>query len=598
MTRLAHVVTAAGLLIVPILFDLGCAEPVAGPKLALWLLAAALAMAVAAPSPPAGRAYLCLRLWSLWLVLSALVCSSYEGWFWVATVVAAVVCVPWMRVLPYSQSLAYALGGWGLTALYSWVQRLGLDPFPWSSPALSRELTIAGLGNPNYLGMYLAALLPLVWCWAYPRGPLAWLGVVVGWTALILCATRGSILAAGVVLVAATVLAAWRGRLRSTFWLWTWLLFALGLAVGGLAAQRTGSKPTSLPTQVRELARGDSSVSSRALLWSTAARVAWQHPVFGVGPGRFGVHYLHSRPLEPPAQRVLQRLPEDPHNEPLRVWVESGLVGLVLWLGWAGWLLATLPRQNGPAGAGLAVLFLNGMTNGWPLAVWPLLAWFTGLACSTSRSRPARVRWWAVPFALAVAALAWGTWISQRAFWWDDEYAFGVGPGSSRAALEESATRRRRLLLDLGGVCPPYYRPERARRLSLAMLALERSGSKNVSTADAEEWARRRLAMDPENPYAWQALTMVYEEGGRWEEAEAAWRQANRYDPRNPAVLLFWARALARVGKGEEALARTQESLEINSNSAQVYQIRAQIRIERGQSWEGYWDWVRGCQYR
>jgi predicted Zn-dependent protease len=104
--------------------------------------------------------------------------------------------------------------------------------------------------------------------------------------------------------------------------------------------------------------------------------------------------------------------------------------------------------------------------------------------------------------------------------------------------------------------------------------------------------------MDPQNAFAWQGLAMVYEAQGRWEESGAAWRQATRYDPRNPAVLFFLARALARTGNTTEALARIQESLEINSKSAQVYQLRAQIRIEQGQSWEGYWDWVRGCQFR
>jgi hypothetical protein len=98
--------------------------------------------------------------------------------------------------------------GFVFTLTYSWLQRLGLDPFVWSDPNLSRLRTIAVLANPNYLAMYLACLCPWAWSFLYRRGPAGWMAGLFCLVSLLLVATRGSnlVLTGVVVLVTLWVL--------------------------------------------------------------------------------------------------------------------------------------------------------------------------------------------------------------------------------------------------------------------------------------------------------------------------------------------------------------------------------------------------------
>lgn len=586
-----------GLGLVPVCFDMRMANPLA-LKLSVWCLAAALALLSGNPlSRPraCGWAWPSLWLWTGWLVLSGLVHHSWNGSLWALTVVCA--CL-W-RPPTARDGLPFVLGAWFVTAAYSWIQRLGWDPFPWDRPELSRLKTIAGLGNPNYLAMFLAGLLPLVWWWAYRRGWWACVLVALGLATLVMTTTRGALLALLIVTTLATLGSA--KRLGWRFWLVTWATL-VSMFVAGLSAPR--ELASSLTDQRTGVGLQEYSVASRLLLWQVALQAGREHPVLGVGPGQFGGYYLQHRPLEYEAARSLQRLPEDPHNEPVHVLSETGLVGLMLWSLWLGCTAYGLALRDPVGLASLCVFLLNGLTNSYPLAVWPVLIWLTARAEapeSPPRSPPSGWRWWVTPLVLVLVLLAGGTWYAQRSFWWDDEFQIRGSASRTLQELDQLTHQRLLILRNVQPVCPPYYRAELARRMSLVELTLAQVQSRQGSTASGEAavaWARTRTELDPGNAYSFEGLALVYEGLGRWEEAETAWRQAHRLDPLNPAMLFFWGGALARVGKSEQALQRLQESLEINSNYAQVYQLRAQIMIEQGQTWEGYWDWVRGCQHR
>ncbi len=78
---------------------------------------------------------------------------------------------------------------------------------------------------------------------------------------------------------------------------------------------------------------GRSSGSARQQIWVTSWALIKQHPWFGVGPNNFETAYRAELPKHyfPP----LEWLVAQPHNLSLAVWLETGLLGLVV----AGWFL-------------------------------------------------------------------------------------------------------------------------------------------------------------------------------------------------------------------------------------------------------------------
>jgi O-antigen ligase len=87
----------------------------------------------------------------------------------------------------------------------------------------------------------------------------------------------------------------------------------------------------------------DANVASRQELWKGALRMAGDHPLLGVGPGRFGVEsrrYVRNSPLAIDNPVV--------HNTYLQVLAETGIIGLVLFLAFVGttWRLLTRARRR------------------------------------------------------------------------------------------------------------------------------------------------------------------------------------------------------------------------------------------------------------
>ena len=569
--------SALALFVLPLIFDMGCEDPTGAPKLACLLVAAGLACTQ--PRVPRSLPWLGLALWFGWSLVSAL----YNGYH-----------AAWLPLLPIGAALLWALGeqqampwlalGWGGNVLYSWIQRLGMDPAHWNRPDLSMLRTIGGLANPNYLAMYLAALFPFMWTYLYARG---WLARVAGFfslSALFLTATRGSILALTVVLVLSTLVSKLRDK---RFWLITWGLF---LASWIFSLQISQQSRFSLTGQLQSLKRGagDESVSARGQMWREAWRQGWTHPVVGVGPGHFGDHYLLNRPVEPESLRRQPRRPEDPHNEPLRVWCETGGVGLLLWLLWIGSALWRRREDRSAESACLLVLLANGMTNCYPVAVWPLLVLWT------IPPVPERGRFQPLGVLVALTTLLAGVagWVAQRAFWWDEDIK-----------LYPQQTPKLQIMRVewLGRVqkySPPWYAEELAMRFCSAWQAWANTSGERSAWYSAELWARRRLQLNDQGAYAYSMLADVVQSQQRWPEAVRLWKEAVSRDPRNPAFHFFLARAHYLNGDWRSALASSQQSLEIYSKSSQVYQFRSQIMIDQGLTWEGYWDWVQSQQVR
>jgi O-antigen ligase len=585
--RAAQLSSFLAFVLLPLIFDMHCADPTGEPKLACWLLAAGLA--AMAPHKPWSLAERFLAAWFGWATFSAAVNGISVAWVDLLTIGAGLL---WVRAPKPKRHLFMGLG-FGLSVTYAWMQHLKLDPFEWSTPELSVTRGIAGLGNPNYLAMYLACLSPWAWSYLYPRGPLGWLAGFLSLTALLLTATRGSILILICMLAIGTVYSLFKNRRLGRYWVFAWLMLALSWP---WSTRLSANQHFGMAGQMQSLRKGsDMSVVARQLLWFTAWRAGLQHPLLGVGFGHFGDAYLLDRPKgEPEGMVKLSRRPEDPHNEPLKVLGETGWVGLLLWCGWIGLSLRARLRQPGPETAGLMVLLANSLSNCFAVALWPLLLVWTTPEAETPPARAGHPA--GVLVLLLSLLLALPGWWMQHVFWWDDEWAARAGDGPERAVYY--LEKRRLGLNGTAWLCPPWEKINLALHQAGAWVELGKATREQVAWDQAEAAARRRLALEPGNAFAWIGLADVFSRQGRWSESISYWQEAQRRDSGNPHTLFLLAVAQYYAGLKLEALKSLDHVLEIYSKSSEVYRFRAQIMIDQGMVWEGYWDWVRSEQLR
>jgi O-antigen ligase len=123
------------------------------------------------------------------------------------------------------------------------------------------------------------------------------------------------------------------------------------------------------------LSSSDDSYQERLLMFTLASRLATANPMFGIGPGRYGAEFFRElgNALENDATgavtlmraRMGLRIGEQSHNDYLQIAAETGLIGLVLFLGTILALLYGLLRvihgQTGELRV-LAIILLIGIT--------------------------------------------------------------------------------------------------------------------------------------------------------------------------------------------------------------------------------------------
>jgi len=325
----------------------------------------------------------------------------------------------------------------GLTALYAAFQAFGVD-LPFYRPherVVSAEFYLgaggppfATLGNPNFLGEYLAALLPVALGAALMAGGGArWAmgsAAAIMAIALPLTLTRAAWLGAAAGL-GVTLLLRPRphGRQRRGVRLAMAVVAVGAIAAGAMEHFSTVASPLGKlrATMTQLQSPGD----GRRLWWGATLLMVTAHPLAGVGEGRFReayppyqATYLATLP-RPDQGAVWPTAVEAPHNDYLHVAAELGIPGLALLLGVLGLIAVDGVREArravGPERAlragclgGLAAIFvaamfgkpLHGATGIWVAATLSALAVATHPAQDPVRPPP---RWQWVVLAAATA---------------------------------------------------------------------------------------------------------------------------------------------------------------------------------------------------
>ena len=188
-------------------------------------------------------------------------------------------------------------------------------------------------GNPNGVATAIALALPLAWYlghfWA--KGLLRWLNylyVPLAIFAVILTASRGGSLVA---LTGLLIIPLSFGYLRRKSRLAV-IVFAL-LSVGFIAATVPLANFTRLTETSSEISDGN--LSNRGSIWEAALQLYTRSPVFGIGTGSF-----------PVAVEPILGHQAPPHNAFLRILVELGAIGLVLYV--ANFLVVLRPLLRLP----------------------------------------------------------------------------------------------------------------------------------------------------------------------------------------------------------------------------------------------------------
>jgi O-antigen ligase len=263
--------------------------------------------------------------------------AAHELWRWyVGALVLAVVATSLRR----TRDIRLVIGGFVVGVVASVVIGLVHDPLggaamavPATSPTQGR--LIGGLGDPNFLAaaivpaIVLAVALMAVVQASARRALLILAAVMV--VGLAATESRGGLVAAAVAFGAALlVMRGRRGRI-------------LGAGVGVLliGALYFAAHPSGL----HRINTSDSG-NGRTELWEVAWRISAHHPLVGVGLHNFTVYsprYVRQAGALSYVDLIAER-PHVVHNTYLEVLVETGIVGLGLFLGVIGASLGAVWR--------------------------------------------------------------------------------------------------------------------------------------------------------------------------------------------------------------------------------------------------------------
>lgn len=435
--------------VVPLIYVSGVLYPYIVPKMLLLQGGGILALALFAFLALSGQPffYARLRAWVTWipgLLLGVAYLTSFVGIgfyhsFWglfergdgllTLTIITGffylmLLCADRAFLDRISKVIVVVAGLVAAIALLQWVTTLSGERAAFLPPVTGR---IGGtLGNAaflaGYLGMALFIALALLRdpkaLWRRIAGVVATLSVF----AVVFAATRGTMLALALALVAALALTAWRGegRARSAA---RYGLVALVVLAGLFFVFRTQLAQSSFEPvrRVASISLSDGTVSSRLFVWSNIATEALKRPLVGYG----GEHIaqLFDRAYDP--SQIAEQWFDRSHNSFLDYFVQYGLFGLALYVAllvaFALYALKLYRReersQNRLINPGLLLLLLvltyavqNFFVFDTSSSLWLLYALFALLVVRESdvqvtelfpRAVPAVVRW-VVPALIAL----------------------------------------------------------------------------------------------------------------------------------------------------------------------------------------------------
>lgn len=529
--RLVLFLLAAGL---PLAVSFTWTSDPLAPKRALWMAGAALLLLFPRPILPLGRGG---------AILLALLGLAAAGSFRALSepgpllpYVLGAIC--WFRARDLGRDPAFLPRYVRLVVVVATLAALnGISQAAWNQIFSGVKIVnpfgqriLSTLGNPTFLGDYLALSLPLA---LFLASAAAGFARFAAWAA---CAAA---------IAAATVLSGSKGGQAAGLTaalIWIGLEYRRGsltlprlAATGALVAAAVGvlALTTTSPSYAIErwFSAGERfSFSQRAGIAASSARLLARAPVLGNGPGTYPV--------------LIPRCQTDDLNRSL---------GITLSVNHAHCDFLEIACDLGLAGLGLVVLLFALARHGGGLSPERTGLGLSLIAMAVSMSSN---------FFLFVPSSALFFWVHAGLL---------SGGGSERAAPRAAAP-----LLAIGAACLAL-----AAGRGLAGAALFTAGADALQRGDAAAAApilARATVVEPRNRHLWQFLGRAYEETRRWEDSLAAYGMARALGPYHAVTSLNVGRVegqLYRSGEGA-ALARALAAF-LDSVEANPHQIQARV---------------------
>lgn len=492
-------------------------------------------------------------LFFAWMLLDSLAVSllkteALKGSVHLFLLTGSLAAFVWLcsRGYPYEKLVHFALASGGLMALYGLAQAAGLDrSIQWNNRFDARVFST--LGNPNYLGGHLAALLPVAFVLGLrssgTKERWSWLGLTgLMFAGLMVTRVRGAELAfAGSFgLMGIFFLLPWGKELaKRNLKLLSVFLFALLLG-GGFFVQRHGG--------LSSFGMSEVSVQQRLETYKVTWEIIKDKTLFGIGLGNLGAQYpaYQHRPYQPSDySQHPYTYTEHVHNEYLQFWTEGGIAGLFLFLSMlAAFALAAMrlfKNQDIPANdkelligivGGVAAVLIQSVSN-FPLRIAPTALVF-GL-------------WLAAPLALGAKAVFQpeaksGISFRTRLPWMAMAFVFLVG----LKALAGSVAYR-----------------DTAGETSLG------------NHSNALYFGGRLTVLSPKDPKAWLTYGKSLEAAGKYEEAVSVYGKSVELNPNYVEGLVAMADLQMRGGRFLEAVDNCGKTELIAPNYSMPPWIRA-----------------------
>lgn len=530
-------------------------------------------------------------------------------------------------------ALAVSCGG---VVAYGLLQFIGADPVPWVNDY--GDAFFSSLGNPNFAAGFLAITTPaalyLTLDDRWPGAARAASGAVAVGAVVAIWLTDAIQGPAALAAALAVFSLAWvrsrqqplRRKLTAA-----WLAAALGAAVL-LGAVVVGMGPFAGLGVQRTL-------ELRTWYWRAAISMFRDHPITGVGIGRYGSYYQEHRPPEAAAQFALSDTTDAAHNVLLNLAAEGGLLVAASWLAivlvtatalvmafrrsegrelllfgalggaWAAYQVQALVSIDVPALALLHFAVSGGLVGlvfreskviqaPWAASVQP-----PRKGRRRRRPQPLGTKDRIVVGAAALLVLVLMT-VATRPLRADmalSDSRQALAQGDAAAALER-AERADELApweptydFQRGQVLAQLGRTDEAIEAFRAAAATEpRSLSAVVTTAryldntgrpeEAEEWYRRALDIEPKHPEMKVEVAKFLLQGGDLDEGLALVEEALDVHPERPDWWALLGRAQVAAGDEEAGRRSLEHALELKPEQADAEEA---LRLLDGESGSG-----------
>ncbi len=268
------------------------------------------------------------------------------------------------------------IGSVSLMFLYAIMQWQGINIFAWDAALTRSGRSTGSLGNPNLLGGFAAALIPLGAAHLLSlkklspvlRVSLALVFVALSATTVVASGTRGSLIG---VAAGSTVLLAWLLKTNAKS---KKVLIPLVLIFAALIAS-VALPMTSRLSELDPAVENQGTLQVRKIIWSGAFDLFLRSPLVGHGPGSFQILFPEVRNPDYNLMGVSHNTLHA-HCEYLEILVDIGIAGLALWALAAWGLFARFKKADllmVGAMAGMLAMLAEGFVSvhlRWPPTAW------------------------------------------------------------------------------------------------------------------------------------------------------------------------------------------------------------------------------------